>query len=592
MIDRTALLADLKNLVTRLEDDIRERASTESSIDDALRQEHAEALEAGRTAASFEVFRDDLVTQSAVAWVLGCVFVRFLEDNAFLDEPDAYVAGRLRPRRLLSGASQELLKLARDQSAGFFEKHPEVNEREYLMSVFREIAGLPGMGGLYDERHNLLWKLTVSGDGARGLLEFWRKPHPDTGLVRHDFTEPAHETRFLGDLYQDLSASARDKYALLQTPEFVEEFILDRTLEPAIAEFGYQAVRLIDPTCGSGHFLLGAFRRLLERWTRDEPGMNAPALAQRALNGVYGVDLNPFATAIARFRLLIAALRASGTTRLSAAHDFRINLATGDSLLHGQRFSAIAGTQATLDPAQDPLRHVYLAEDRDELRRILGQQYHAVVGNPPYIAVKDKALNEAYRHKYGACHMKYSLAVPFMERFFELALLGRGGDAEGAMATPAGFVGTITSNGFMKRAFGKKLIETFVPRWDLTHVIDTAGAYIPGHGTPTVILLGRNRSPVASTLRAVMGIRGEPKTPADPSRGLVWSAITSQVDQPGSLSEWVSVSDAAIAAFKKHPWSIGGGGAAELKELLDERAERRLGDMVASIGFGAILVSR
>ena len=54
----------------------------------------------------------------------------------------------------------------------------------------------------------------------------------------HDFTDPDWDTRFLGDLYQDLSEAARKKYALLQTPVFVEEFILDRTLDPAIEEFG------------------------------------------------------------------------------------------------------------------------------------------------------------------------------------------------------------------------------------------------------------------------------------------------------------------------------------------------------------------
>ncbi len=36
---------------------------------------------------------------------------------------------------------------------------------------------------------------------------------------------------FLGDLYQDLSEHAKKTYALLQTPDFVEEFILDRTLD-------------------------------------------------------------------------------------------------------------------------------------------------------------------------------------------------------------------------------------------------------------------------------------------------------------------------------------------------------------------------
>ncbi len=34
-----------------------------------------------------------------------------------------------------------------------------------------------------------------------------------------------------------------------------------------------------------------------------------------------------------------------------------------------------------------------------ELNRILGQQYHVVVGNPPYITVKDQALNQAYRNR-------------------------------------------------------------------------------------------------------------------------------------------------------------------------------------------------
>ena len=75
---------------------------------------------------------------------------------------------------------------------------------------------------------------------------------------------------FLGDLYQDLSERARKKYALLQTPVFVEEFILDRTLDPAIDEFGLDEVRMIDPTCGSGHFLLGGFARLFDLWIKRE----------------------------------------------------------------------------------------------------------------------------------------------------------------------------------------------------------------------------------------------------------------------------------------------------------------------------------
>ena len=87
------------------------------------------------------------------------------------------------------------------------------------------------------------------------------------------------------------------------------------------------------------------------------------------------------------------------------------------------------------------------------------------------------------------CTANIPLAVPFTERFLEL------GDPINDCCTDGrcGYVGMITTNSFMKREFGKKLIEEFFPKIDLTHVIDTSGAYIPGHGTPTVILFGRNQ---------------------------------------------------------------------------------------------------
>ena len=40
-------------------------------------------------------------------------------------------------------------------------------------------------------------------------------------------------------------------------------------------------MRLIDPACGSGHFLLGAFHRLLHDWQKREPAVNVRELAQR-----------------------------------------------------------------------------------------------------------------------------------------------------------------------------------------------------------------------------------------------------------------------------------------------------------------------
>ena len=52
--------------------------------------------------------------------------------------------------------------------------------------------------------------------------------------------------------------------------------------------------KMIDPACGSGHFLLGSFARLVDRWRKKEPGDEGAVLVQRALDSVHGVDLNPY----------------------------------------------------------------------------------------------------------------------------------------------------------------------------------------------------------------------------------------------------------------------------------------------------------
>ena len=47
----------------------------------SLEAEYRAARDAGRTGDTFLVWRNGALTQAAVAWVLGCVFVRFVEDN-------------------------------------------------------------------------------------------------------------------------------------------------------------------------------------------------------------------------------------------------------------------------------------------------------------------------------------------------------------------------------------------------------------------------------------------------------------------------------------------------------------------------------
>jgi hypothetical protein len=552
-----ALTTDLQRQVLLLEDDLRERVAADFELEGRWKQEHQRAVTKERTAASWVAWRDDRVTQGAVAWVLTSVFIRFCEDNALV-EP-VWIAGPERRR-------QEAL----DAQLAFFRAHPEDTDREWLRSAIDYLAGLPATRALVGA-HSALHLVSPSGDAVTGLLDFWRRRDDDGALI-HDLADRSLSTRFLGDLYQDLSQHAKDTYALLQTPVFVEEFILDRTLEPALRERPLEGFKLVDPTCGSGHFLLGAFDRLLDRWHRNAPGLELQARVQVALDAIHGVDLNPFAVAIARFRLTVAALKACGLMSLEKAPAFTFHLAVGDSLIHGPDpgvFPSMADRTAFMP-------FTYTTEDGLLLLTMLEEgTYDVVVGNPPYITVKDKALNKIYRSKYAnVCKGTYALTVPFMALFFALAKSGE----------RAGWVGQITSNSFMKREFGSPLIETFLTRQDLRLIADTSGAYIPGHGTPTVIIVGRNQKPVGATVRAALGIRRDTKNPEQPSEGRVWRSIVDHVDIPGWDDGWITIVDLDRNLLSGHPWSLTGGAALMTQQTMKSNASFSLASKGVQVG--------
>ncbi|MEU4691910.1 BREX-2 system adenine-specific DNA-methyltransferase PglX [Actinoplanes sp. NPDC023714] len=567
MINAEALRKDLQGRVKLLEQDLVEQVGTSGPLYSGLRAEYDAAFQLKRTASTWAVWRDERITQAAVAWILGTVFVRFCEDNGLFGDA-CFLAGPIKDRAILAEEAQE----------EYFRMNPADNDRHWLLTAFDHIGRTQAGRTLFDPKHNAAYQLPISPDAAKELIAFWRRTNAD-GVLIHDFTDPDWGTRFLGDLYQNLSEATRKTYALLQTPEFVEEFILDLTLTPAIDEFGLDVVKMIDPACGSGHFVLGAFHRLVNRWretTRREPH----EIVRLALEAVHGVDINPFAVAIARYRLLIAALKEAGFTSFDEIRQvvFPLNLAIGDSLIRVR--------QLTLDGASDAEKLAtfkYAVEDLHEHPEILRDgRYHVVVGNPPYITPKDSKAARTYSETYpDVCVGSFSLAVPFAKLIFELAVVG---SSDGRAS---GYTGQITANSFMKREFGEALVTKFFSRKvDLTHVIDSSGAYIPGHGTPTVILIGRRRAASWSgTTRTVRSVRGEPGLPGDSSKGIVWAAIVDQTSRVNSSSDWVSVGDLGKDRyFRRFPWILQDGGL-ELVEKIEAGRSNRLSTLATRIGF-------
>ena len=408
MIDVKALQGQAKLLV----DDLRIETAKDGDLHASLKKEYAAAKAAERTGGTFESWLEEVIDQASSAWVLACVFVRFCEDNGLVER--VWIGG---PHE---HASTERAMHARQ---AYLIENPLRNDRHWLRDAFTYLGKLNPTKRLFDE-HSPVWRFAISGEAAEQLSDFFRRGAGLASLQAENLN-----TRFLGDIYQDLSAYARARYALLQTPEFVEEFILDRAFEPALAEFGLAKMSVIDPTCGSGHFLIGAFHRIVEAWKKREPATDVRELVQRSLHQVTGVDVNAFVVAIARFRLILAAMNACSLTSLERAPQFDVRVATGDSLLPwGEPGKAIEQGKLPFDADHEmfSFRH----EDEDLLPEYLRPgQYTVVVGNPPYITVKDPTANQKYRELYpDVCYRQYALTVPFAQRFFQLA---RRGDHDG-----------------------------------------------------------------------------------------------------------------------------------------------------------------
>lgn len=535
MINTEVLVTDLASLVWTLEADLRPVEGRD--LHDALRTRYGYEHEHHLTRSAWAVWRDGQLTHAAVAWVLGTVFVRFCEDNGLLDIPCQLASPATTSAHVQTG---------HDLGAG-----PTETALDHLRSCFDEVTRTPLGSRLFEGVHHPESLLPISADAARALVAFWNR-RDDEGRLVHDFTDPDLGTGFLADLYENLSESVRKEHALIRTPDFVVDLILDLTLTPAVAEFGHEAIKMIDPVCGSGQFVLSAFDRLLRVWETENPLLPAEERVRRAMAAVHGIDLTPSSVAITRFRLLVTALRAAGTATLigSSDLDWPLNITIGDSLLGSGSLSS-AG------------------------------EFHIVAGNPPYLMVRDPDLSNRYRKLYDTCQGRFALTVPFIQRFFQLA---RPADSDGQ---GAGHVGLLAANSFMKREFGRKLATFLAERISLTHILDTSGAYIPGHGTPTLILVGRSRLPIeGEPVFLMVGKRSEPSTPVDPRAGVVWQSIRRNVLSPGLADHWTQSFHLDRQRLRTFPWSLSGGATSEMLDRIS--GPRKLGDIASRIGYTAI----
>lgn len=552
--DRARLTTALRDHVAKIAADLRARMRAPGSAGRAAAEQlHKDE----RVAEDFEVWTDLLSRRAAVLWVLKSVYVRVLEDR-----------GLLQPGRLLDPEAQQLFeKLA-----------PNLGETAFLRWIYKDLAST--RGGVPELFSPQPAEVALPSDElSRALIAFWRHRDADTGAV-WSFAEEKFEGELMGDLYQELDPVVKERFALCQTPDFVRAFILERTLTPAIETFGADEVRLLDPACGSGHFLIDGLKRLVVAIAEKHKDWSREKVVTHALDRVVGIDLNDYACALARTRLIMTAAELAGVTKLADAARFHPHVYWADGLEQVEREERKAMVQTDLfTKVEERPRASFTRSDvRVALKKVFETKFHAVVGNPPYIEESDEARRAYQTEKVGrnrryiSAYNRYSLGGPFVERCFRVSHAD-------------GFIGVITSNNFQKRGFGKPFVEQVLARLDLTLIVDTSQAYIPHHGTATVLLFGRNRLPKTAHIRALMSRGREPGTPAVPAEGKVWSSILQGLDEPGFENEFISTVDIDRGVLAKHPWSLGGSEILQLKWLLEERAEVRLARRGASLGM-------
>jgi hypothetical protein len=165
---------------------------------------------------------------------------------------------------------------------------------------------------------------------------------------------------------------ARKTTGSYYTPDSLVQALLDSALDPVLDRVEAEAddraaallsVTVLDPACGSGHFLLAAARRIATRLARAHTsGVASPADYRHALRDVaraciYGVDRNPMAVELTKVALWIETVEPGKPLGFLDA-----NIRCGDSLLGVFELNALK--QGVPDTAYEILS----GDDRDTAR--------------------------------------------------------------------------------------------------------------------------------------------------------------------------------------------------------------------------------
>ncbi len=305
-----------------------------------------------------------------------------------------------------------------------------------LFKLFKE-ADRKYNSGLFDFKKDQLSEKTVLDDKViKNIIEelYYPKCDYDFSVMPVEILGNAYE-QFLGKVIRvtpghivkiEEKPEVRKAGGVYYTPQYIVDYIVQNTVGKLVegktpAEI--EKLKIVDPACGSGSFLLGAFQYLLHYHTKyylekgllgskkkDNPltpdGRLTTAEKRRIItNNIFGVDIDTQAVEVTKLSMLLKAMEgetpASITHQLTIGHERVLpnldnNIKCGNSLIGPDFYDS----QLNLEPEAEKKINVF--DWKKGFPKVFEQGgFDVVIGNPPYV---DSRVNEIITKDYWKTH--------------------------------------------------------------------------------------------------------------------------------------------------------------------------------------------
>ena len=236
----------------------------------------------------------------------------------------------------------------------------------------------------------------------------------------------------------------KKEQGIYYTPTYIVDYIVRNTVGELLKEkkTDIENIRVLDPACGSGSFLIKAFDVLNECYERNtnysqtqldvNTGVPFTTKVKILQNNIFGVDLDKQAVEIAQLNLLLKI--AEKGHRLPLLEQ---NIKCGNSLIEDEKTA-------------DGKAFKWEEEFKDIMKE---GGFSVVIGNPPYVRQEELIPIKPYlQANYHVFHSTADLFVYFFERGLRIL-------------KEEGYFGIIVSNKWLKAGYGRRLREYISDYW-------------------------------------------------------------------------------------------------------------------------------